>query len=147
MALLGDDVRTALECVDDHGVLLRILHRQLRQMDAASHVQRQVVPGGLRLGEDDRALRVVRDGGDVGTREKEVRLLIGAHVLGERGQHAKGILESVPPRDLRQQRAVEWQLLLLHQPRPALDEAEAAVEALEDGPDVAGGRRRRGAPR
>ena len=48
-ALLGDYVRAALERVDDHGVLLGILHRQQRQVDAAAHIRRQVVPGGLGL--------------------------------------------------------------------------------------------------
>ena len=61
-ALLGDDVGAALERVDDHGVLVGVLHRQQRQVDAAAHVRRQVVPRGLGLGEHLGALRVVRDG-------------------------------------------------------------------------------------
>ena len=61
-ALLGDDVRAALQRVDDHGVLLGVLHRQQRQVDAAAHIRRQVVPRGLGLGEHLGALRVVRDG-------------------------------------------------------------------------------------
>jgi len=35
-ALLGDDVCPSLERVDDHGVLVSILHRQLRQVDPAA---------------------------------------------------------------------------------------------------------------
>ena len=62
-ALLGDDVSAALERIDDHGVLLGILHRQQRQVDAAAHVRRERVPGGLGLGVHLGALRVVRDSG------------------------------------------------------------------------------------
>ena len=61
------------------------------------------------------------------------------HVLGERGQHAERILEPVPARHLRDQRAVEAQLVLLDHLRRPLDEADAAVEALEDRRDAAGG--------
>jgi hypothetical protein len=56
------------------------------------------------------------------------------HVLGERDQHSERILEAIPARDLRQQGLSEAQLRLLHPPRSPLDQADAAVEALEDRP-------------
>ena len=69
----------------------------------------QLAPGRLDLGEDLGALGIVGDRGDVRTREHEVRVLVGAHVLDEAGEHAERVLEAVPARDLDDQRRVEPQ--------------------------------------
>jgi hypothetical protein len=61
-------------------------------VDAAAHIRRQVVPGGLGLGEHLGALRVVRDSADVWARQEQVRLRLRVHVLGECAQHAERIL-------------------------------------------------------
>jgi hypothetical protein len=109
-ALLGDDVRAALKRVDDHGVLLGIVHRQQRQVDAAAHIRRQSCQAASASSEHLGAFRVVRDRADVRSRQQEVRFLSRVHVLGERGDHSQRILEGVPTRDLREQRTVEGQL-------------------------------------
>jgi hypothetical protein len=95
-ALLDDDVGTALERVDDHGVLVRVAHRQQREVHPAAHRAREPLPGRLNLGEHLGAFRIVGHRGDVRTGEHEVRRLVGPDVLGEAGQHPERVLEAVP---------------------------------------------------
>ena len=99
----------ALQRVDDHGVLVRVLHRQHRQVHPPPRRAGQRMPCRLDLGEHPGTLGVVGDRGDVRAREHEVRRLVCAHVLHEAGQHAERILEVVPARHLRDQRRVEQQ--------------------------------------
>ena len=60
-ALLHDDVGAALERVDDHRVLVGIVHRQQREVHPTALAARQLAPGGLDLREHLGALRVVGD--------------------------------------------------------------------------------------
>lgn len=103
-------------------------------MHAAADPTRQLRPGRLDFCEHLLALGVVRDRCHVGARQHQVRLLLVADVLGERREHAQRVLEAIPARDLRQQRDVEPQLLLLDESRHGRHAADRAVESLEDRP-------------
>ena len=135
-ALLGHDVGAALQRVDDDRVLVGLVHRQQREVHAPADALRQLVPRRLDLLEDLRALGIVGHRRDVGAGEQQMRVLVGVHVLGEGRQDARRILQTIPARDLGQQRHVEAQRVLLDDARLVLDPAHAAVEALEDRPRV-----------
>src|SRR4051812_40945301 len=62
-----------LERVDDEGVLVPVLHRQARQVDARPDVRVELVASGAGLFQDGAALGVVVDRRDRRPREHEVR--------------------------------------------------------------------------
>ena len=104
-ALLRDDVGAPLERVDDDRVLVEIVHRQQREVHAPPDAPRQLAPGRLDLRQHLGSLGVVGHRRDVGSGQHQVRLLLGVDVLGEPGEHAQRVLEPVPARHLREQRA------------------------------------------
>ena len=150
-ALLRDHVGAPLKGVDDHRVLVGVRHRQQGEVHATADPAGQLRPSRLDFCEHLLALGVVGDRRHVGARQHEVRLLVGADVLGERSEHAQRVLQAIPARDLREQRDIEPQLALLDESRRGLHAADASRRAARRPPgNCAGGPRpvrRRAAPR
>jgi hypothetical protein len=99
-ALLHDHTRVPLERVDDDRVLLGVLHRKGRQVDAAAGLVGQRLAQGDRVAPHALALRVVGDRLHRRTGVHEVGAGVRGHVLGEAANHPERVLEGVPARDL-----------------------------------------------
>ena len=65
-------------------------------MHAPADPPRQLRPGRFDLREHLLALGIVRDRRHVGAGQQQVRLVVGADVLGERREHAQRVLQAVP---------------------------------------------------
>jgi hypothetical protein len=86
----------SLQRVDDHGGFVGIVHRDAREMNAASHRVGQLTPGADALVEDLAGFGIVRDAVNGRTDKRKVHIRAGVEVFGEAVQHASHILHAIP---------------------------------------------------
>ena len=118
-ALLHDDVGAALQRVDDHRVLVDVLHRQQREVHAPADVARQVAPRGLGLA------RTSAPSGSSATAvtsgpASTSAALVGGTCSANARHDPERVLQAIPARDLRDAAARRGAARLLDHPRRAL---------------------------
>ena len=102
-ALLDDDSCVPLQRVHDERVLLEVVHRDRREVDARPVRLRKALPRGHRPIPHLNRFRVVVDSFDGRACEEEMCPCGAADALHEAGEHADHVLHRIPPRNLHDQ--------------------------------------------